>query len=549
MIKQKSIKTIILTGAVCLAGLSLSNLTSNASNEGIEERIFRNVEIAAQKGRIKETKEDIQRVLKLNPKHTGATFYAGVYSFDEGNHANAEKFFKRIENDQQYGARARGYLADIRADRFRKKFRETLEIYMSGESFGPALALCEEAIKQNQGGPDVIFTATYCAVMQGMQSRSEKYSARFAEVSNDKVLSAELTAFVDGWFTAQEFPEAALEKLLSITERRLLTQPVRNRIKDLIVSLKQIDKFETFIAREKKVPGADTGSLERELIGFLIEQRQYEKALDLINRRPVDSLDDNLLYIKLLGFTAQEKKAMSTARQLLSSSPQELRLYQAWIEAWLKHVERTQNPPEGFDEGGKNFTEMADEILERLKPEKLITLNPDLLINMLRMAFMTSNEAQFKLIKAEVGKIAFNDRLADIIVKTVDELIIFNHTPEAVDLLENVSNQLPENYNLQIKLAEVHLVDNPQISAKILEALVNEKPELLRAFLLWCDSMNLIGQGSTAEQEIIKRLESADLSEIVRRQLTAKLEVLRMQNLQDNPDLNPPKEDEETEED
>lgn len=548
MIKHRTIKSVILSGAICLAGLSLSNLTIIASDDGVEARIFKSIEIAAQKGQLKESKDDIQRVLKLNPRHSGATFFAGVYSFDEGNYANAEKFFKRIENHAKYGNQARGYLADIRADRFRKKFRETLEIHMTGESFGPALALCEEAIKQNQGGPEVIFTATYCAVMQGMQSRSENYADRFAEESKDKQIAAELTAFVNGWFSAQDYPETALEKLLSISDRRLLTQPVRNRIKDLIVSLKQIDKFEMFIAREKKVAGADTASLERELIGFLIEQRQYEKALDLINRRPVDSIEDNLLYIKLLSFTSQEKKAMSTARQLLSSSPQELRLYQAWTEAWLKHVERTQNPPEGFDEGGKNFTEMADEILERIKPDKLVNLNPELLINLLRMAFMTSNENQFNTIKTEVGKIAFNDRLADILVKTVDELVIFKLTSAAVDLLENVSNQLPDNHNLQIKLAEIHLVDNPQLSTRILETLLNDRPDLLRAFLLWVDSMNLTGQGNLAEQEILKRLGDAELSDVARRQLAAKLEVLRMQNMQDNPNLNPVEEDEDTEE-
>jgi len=547
MIKHRTIKSVIFIGALCLAGFSLSNFSVNASSDGVEARIFKSIEIAAQKGKLKDSRGDIQRVLKLNPRHAGATFFAGIYSFDEGNFANAEKFFKRIENDSSYGARARAYLADIRAEKFRKKFHETLEIYMTGESFGPALALCEEAIRQNQGGPDVIFTATYCAVMQGMQSRSENYAQRFAQESKDKLIAADLTSFVNGWFLTKDYPEAALENLLSISDRRLLTQQVRNRIKDLIVSLKQIDQFEMFIAREKKVAGADTGSLERELIGFLIEQRQYEKALDLINRRPVDSIEDNLLYIKLLSFTSQEKKAMSTARQLLSSSPQELRLFQAWTEAWLKHVERTQNPPDGFDEGGKNFTEMADEILARIKPDKLINLNPELLINLLRMSFMTSNETQFNKIKLEVRKIAFNDRLADMIVKTVDELVIFNLTFAAVDLLENVSNQLPENHNLQIKLAEIHLVDNPQLSVKILETLLNDRPEMLRAFLLWVDSMNLTGQGNLAEREIIRRLEDTGMSDVVKRQLTAKLEVLRMQNIQDNSNLFPVEEDSDTE--
>jgi tetratricopeptide (TPR) repeat protein len=547
MNKNRHGKTLFLTAALCLAGLSASHLETTASNDGIEARLFSKIEASAKRGNIKDAKEDIQRVLKLNPRHVGATFCAGQYSFEEGNQNNAEKFFKRIENDQQYGAKARKYLAEMRSSGYRKKFQATLEILMSGESYLPALNLCEEAMNQNMENADTVFTATYLAAMLGMQAKSEKYSDRFSQLTGGNVTAAELKAFVDGWFSSQEHPESSLEKLLSLTDRKLLTIPVRKRIKDLIVSLKLIDKFETFIAREKKVPGADTGSLERELIGFLIDQKQYEKALDMINMRPVDSIDDNILYIKLLSLTNQEKKAMSTARQLLSSSPQDLRLYSAWIEAWLKFVERTQVPPEGADEGGKNFTEMADEILERLKPDKLVSLNPELLLNMFRMAFMTSNENQTKLIKAEVMRIAFNDELAEKIIKTVDELIIFNLSSIAVDLLESTRNQLPENYNLHIKLAEVHLVDNPQISATILENIVTEKPELLRAFLLWTESLNLTGKGSQAEQEILKRLEEPDLNDLVKRQLNAKLEVLRMQNLQDNPDLNPPKENEETE--
>lgn len=548
MNKHKTGKALFLTAAVVLAGLSLSNVNTSASNDGVEARLFKSIEISAQKGRLKDSKEDIQRVLRLNPRHPGATFFAGQYSFEEGNFANAEKFFSRIENHEQYGAQARRFLADMRADGYRKKFNETLGILMAGESYQPALNLCEESLNQNPDNQDVIFTGAYAAAMLGMQSKSENLAARLAEVSKKSVLSAELAAFVDGWFLSRDNPDASLEKLLSLTDRRLLTNPVRRRIKDLIVSLKLIDKFETFIEREKKVTGADIGSLERELIGFLIEQKQYERALTIINRRPVDSIDDNILYIKILSLTSQEKKAMATARQLMANAPEDLRLFQAWIEAWLMHVERTQVPPEGLDDGGKSFTEMADELLERLKPDKLVNLNPELLLNMLRMAVMTSNDVQIKLIKPEALRIAYKNDLTEKLIKAVDELIIFNQVQIAVELLESARNQLPDDYNLPIKLAEVHLVNNPQISAKILEQVVTEKPELLRAFLLWTDSLNLTGQGKVAEMEILKRMEEPGLSELIARQLAAKLEVLRMQNLQDNPDLNPPKENEETEE-
>ncbi len=532
------IKKLFLTAAVCLAGLSLSGYYINASDEGIEARLFKNVRILAEKGKIKQAKEDIQRVLRLNPRHAGATYFAGLYSFEEGNLQNAEKFFRRVENDKNFGAMARKLLAELRTDRSRRKYQETLNIYLAGESYGPALSLCEEVISQDPSNLPVIFTASYLAAMLRMQSRSEKFAELFNQKTKNRAEAAELLTFVEGWFTATTNPEFALEKLMSLSDKRLKTRPIRDQIKKIISDFKLLDKFEIFIEQEKKTSGADIGSLERELISFLIDQNQFEKALEMINKRPVDSIEDNILYMKILSLTANEKKAMSTARQLMSNAPQDLRLYQSWIEGWLKHVERTQNPPDGLDSGGKSFNEMADEILERLRPEKLVNLNPVLLMNMLRLAFMTSNDQQIKLISAETKRITYNDELASVLLQTADELIIFNQQHLAVDLLESARNQLPENLNLHIKLAEIHLADNPELSVGILESLLAEKPEHLRAFLLWADSMNLAGRGDEARQAILERLKDSSQSEIIRRQLMAKLEILEMQNIQDSTEEN-----------
>lgn len=530
MISRKTIKACFLTAALCLAGLSVSNMRTSASSDGVEARLFKKIEIAAEKNLLKDAKEDIQRVLRLNPRHPGANFFAGQYSFEAGNIDNAEKFLKRILTNETYGARASRMLADIRMNRYRGKFKETLEVYMAGESFTQALNLCEEALEGMPDNKEILFKAAYIASILGMRARADKFTETYAEQAGNSASTAELRAFVDAWFADGYEAEIALEKLMAITDRNLLAAPVRKRIKELIVATRALDKFATFIQREKKVPGADTASLERELIGFLIDQGQFDKALEMINHRPVDSLEDNLLYVKILSHTGQEKKAMSTARQLMSAANQDLRVYQAWIEAWLVFVDKYQVPPDGNDDGGKNFIEMADEILERLKPEKLVTLNPELLINLFRLAVVIENEAHIKIIKPEVARIPFNDELAILLIKTCDELMLFAQGQIAVDLLESARNQLPDNYSLHIKLAEIHLSTNPMAGAKILEGVLLEKPDLLRALLLWADCMNLSGQGDVAEKEILKRLEAPDISEVVQRQLNAKLEVLRMQN-------------------
>lgn len=530
MNKRKAIKTAFLSAAVCLAGLSLSNITIKASNDSVEERIYQKVTIAAEKGKIKEAKEDIQRVLKLNPGHTGALFHAGVFSYESGNLDNAEKFFKRVENNAEYGSKARRYLADMRMARYRKRFKETLDIHITGESYEPALKLCEEAIAEMPDNDEIIFTAAYSAAMLNLQTKSEYYAKSFGEKTKDKTLSAELSAFVDAWFSHPYDPEIALEKLLSLSSRRLVTNPVKKRIKELILKLRMNDKFEEFIRREMALPGADVNSLQRELISFLIDQKQYEKALQLVNSRPIDSLDDNLIYIRILSETAQEKKAMTATRQLLSVYPEELRLYDAWIHTWLMAYDRLKAIPSGQDEGGKDISEMADEIIARLKPGHLVTLNPELLLNMLRVAVIIDNQPQVKLIAPEAARINFDEKLTALLMESADEFIVNEAVGVVVNLLESARNQRPDDHNLHIKLAEVHLASNPEISAKILESLLAEKPDILRAFLLWTDSLNLIGRAKDAEDAILKRLEEPGMSELVKRQLSARLEVLRMQN-------------------
>ena len=530
MINKKFIKKGFLTLSVCLAGLSISSLNTSASNDGVEERLFKNIEIAAQKGQLSTAKEDIQRVLRLNPKHAGAIFFAGQYSFDAGNFENAAKFLNRVVNHPKYGTKASRMLAEMRLNSFRGKFKETLEVYLAGESFSQAFQLCEEALEAMPDNKEILYKATYISCMLGRQEQAERFLAGYGKAAGTGAAYAELQAFVSAWFGDGYDPETVLDQLLTITSRDLLTPPVRKRIKDLIVKTRAAEKFEAFIKREKQVPGADTGALEREFISFLIENKQYEKAMEHVNRRPIDSIDDNLLYIKILALTGQEKKAMSNARHLISAAQTDLRTYQAWLEAWMAYVEKTQQPPDGEDEGGKNFIEMADEILARLKPDKLVTSNSELLINLLRLAVMIDNSEHIKLIKPEALRIPYNFELSALLIKTCDELLIFNKPELAVELLESARNQLPENHNLHIKLAEIYLSADPAVGAKILEGVLLEKPDLMRAFLLWADCMNLSGQAAKAEEEILKRLADKTISEVARRQLNAKLEVLRMQN-------------------
>ena len=529
---QKKLKLIFLTFSVCLAGLSLSNFKTVAGEENIETRLFKRLEYAIEQGRLMQSKSDIKRVLKLNPRHPGATFYAGKFSFKQNNFKNAEKFLHRVENHPVYGAEARKLLAEIKLSRYHRTFIEKLKVAIDGQAYNQALQLCDRLLNDLPNNKDILFLGTYAATMQGFPEKAESYLKMYQNSGASKAQKAELKAFFDGIFSIGSDPEIALEKLFSLTNKKLLTTPVRDRIKKLILSLGNLEKFEEYIELEKGRPGADVAALERELIDFYIKQQQYDKAMALINQRPIDSLEDNLLYLDLLIATEEERKAMLSARSLINRFPSDLRLYDSWVKAWLSYVDRMVEKPQGTDSTGKSFDVMAEEILDRIKLDKLVNLNPSLLLRLLHLAVLTGYDSKAKDARFNAVKIAFNEENLPLLNKTIEGLIAANRSSVAADLLESARNQLPENYDLTIKLAEIYFMNNnPEAAAKILESLLREKPEIIRAFLLWVDCQAILNNFKEAERQILIRLAQPELNELVKRQLENKLEVVRMQSM------------------
>ena len=524
-----------LAGFIIATTLTLVNKNVNADNENIEDKLFKKIEAAAGLNDLEKVKDDIKRVLKLNPKHAGAMFYAGKYCFQTGNFENAEKFLKRIIYDPVYGSKANAVLAQIRLKNYNSRFMSTLKVYLSGESFDQALKLCEEALSDMPDNKELLFSAAYASCMLGKKDKADTYTELYAVQTNNSPTSAELKTLVDAWFTDSFDSQVAIEKFLSLKSKNLLTPPVKRRIKDLLISSKSIDRYEDFIRKEASQPGADKDALERELITFLLQQNQFKKALEHINNRPIDSLDDNLLYIWALCATNQEIKALSTARTLMNVAPRDLRVYRAWVEAWLSYTDKNKNIPEGKDSNGKPYQETIDKLFQLLRPDKLINQEPYLLIDMLRMASFLNNDIDVQKLQAEVAKIAFTDEHEKILLKTADELMAFDRSRIAINILESAVNQLPDNYNVSLKLAQVYMNDNPSAAIRICEEVMEQHPELIRAFIMWCDAMNLANRGGEAVSELVKRLSDESLNDVVKRQLNIKLEELRIAGNSDTP--------------
>mgnify|MGYP003297741734 CR=1 FL=1 len=203
---------------------AICNMNVNAKEDSIEDKLFKKIEAAGGVNNLEKVKDDIKRVLKLNPRHAGATYYAGQYSFQKGNFENAEKFLNRIIDDPVYGSKANSLLADIRMKKYSSRFMGTLKVYLSGESFSQALQLCEEALVDMPDSKELLFSASYASCMLGKKERAESYSELYTAATEGSELSAELKTLVDAWFTDSFDNDVAIEKFLSLKNKKLLSK-------------------------------------------------------------------------------------------------------------------------------------------------------------------------------------------------------------------------------------------------------------------------------------------------------------------------------------
>ncbi len=529
------LKSLLVLGSIGIIVFYSNIKNVRADSDNLEDKLFKRIETSAGVNNLEKVKDDIKRVLKLNPKHVGATFYAGKYCFQQGNFENAEKFLKRVAYDPVYGPKANAILADIKLKKYSNHFMQNLKVYLSGQSFDQALQLCEEALTDMPDNKELLFSASYAACMLDKKAKAEIYADLYALQSNNSPLAAELKTLVSAWFTENFDDDVAIEKFLSIKSKSLMTAPVKRRIKDLLIANKSFDKYEEFIRNEIEQPGSDKDSLQRELIGFLLKQHQFKRALELLSQRPIESIEDNILYAWALCETGQELKALDVTRSLIAVAPRDLRAYKAWCEAWLSYTERNKAKPEGNDNTGAPYQDTIEKIFKLIRPDKLVNQEPELLIDMLRIAVLTGREFDAHKIHLEVAKIAFKDDHESLLIKTCDDLVPLAKDRMAIYILESAANQLPNNYNLTLKLAQIYMLRNPNASIKICEELMEQRPDLIRALIMWCDAMNLAGRGGEAVSVLVKKLSDKSLNKIAVRQLNSKLEELRIQGNTDTP--------------
>ncbi|HNW37157.1 MAG TPA: tetratricopeptide repeat protein, partial [Candidatus Ozemobacteraceae bacterium] len=327
---------IALIGLASVSPLNPNRPVVRARELTVEELLFQKAEPLCRAGKIESAIADLKRVLKLNPSHAGALYYAAVYRTGRSDPKGAIAIFQKILSDPVYGPLARERLAELSVSSKQQDLKHSIKSYLDSEAWNEALENCKTALQHSPNDPDLIFLTVYSAVMAGDKRYAEAAWNALNATSAPESAKGDLRDFIDGWFCRDHAPREAIQRLMGITDVRLQTASVRRALRRLLFDQKLFDEYEKMLLAERERPNADAGSLDRELIRFYVDTGRYDKGMQLLSRRPIDSMEDNLLYIRLLSASGQHVKALTVAQQLIGMQSDQPEPHEAFLKAYLQ---------------------------------------------------------------------------------------------------------------------------------------------------------------------------------------------------------------------
>ncbi len=507
--------------------LGMQKGLSLAAELSIEDRLYYGAEQLCRQGRFDDAKADLERVLKLNPTRGGALFYMGMWHFAHNQVGEAKKFWEKALKDKDFGSQARDRLIEMEAARKREEDQAAIRSYLDGGAFAQALSSCKEALMKTPKDAGLLFLTIYSAVMAGQPRYAEAAFRNYELLNPPAPEKADLRTFMDGWATKDHAPREALERLKAVTDPRLKTPQVRSAIKEIMLQMQLFDEYVKWLEEEKKLPGIDKNTIDRELVKFYLDQGQFEKGLAIISTKPTDSMPDNLLYIDLLTLNSQERKAMGLVRSLLGMGVQEDALHVAWMKAFLHHVIRTDAPPDGKDGDGKEISEIALAEVLRSRKEGGGGRNPSLMMSGMRIAAVLKKPDLVQSLVPEMISLQLNDKIFKEFLETTKEIGQRGFRSESITILEGALSQRPDDPEIQRELGGNYILDNRLIEATaLLEGSLQADPENMPTFLLLIDCLTTSGQTKAARNKLADKLAQPNLNEIFRRQLQVKAAIL-----------------------
>ncbi len=518
-----------LIGLASLSPVSLESPVARARDLTVEERLFQKAEPLCRAGNIETAIEDLKRVLKLNPSHAGALYYAGVYRAGKGDSKGAAAIFRKILSDPTWGSLSRERLAELSVKNRQEDLSHSIISYLEGEAWPEALQSCKTALQHAPGDPQLLFLTVYSAVMAGDKRYAEAAWNAFGATSAPAAERGDLRDFIDGWFCRDHSPREALQRLMGIKDERLRTKAVRRAIRRLLLDQQLFDEYEKMLLAERDRPNADPASIERELITFYVDTGRYDKGMQLLSRRPIDSMADNLLYIRLLTASGDHLKAMTVAQQLIGMQPDQPEPHEAFLNAYI---------PFAAQKGGLS----ALKPIEREKWESLVrqeiarfkasinaseTPATGMTLAALRSSVTLNDFAVARSLLEIASRLRVDDSNIREFRAAAEDMADNGFRTESTTLLEAALGQHPEDPGLLTLLANNYYLDNRAAeAAAMLETVLGKDPRNVHTLLLLVDCLAASGQREQARDKLIDAISWTDLPDMLRNQCKAKLNLI-----------------------
>lgn len=537
---------IILLGTLlCLQKIQASNF--------VENEIYKSALSQYHSKNFDEAMKNFERVLKINPSNNHAKFYMAEILYAKGKRNEALLLYKQVAKDKEFGILASQKIEIIQNSIKFEILLKDISLNLEYSQFQQAFSAIKEALKLFPNDINVHTYAFLAYILTNQLDNAKKTlemlkknsiklvsnsnNISFSKFNNDHDLIKQKLCSMESLLyaiqTISTDPERALEYFKSITDKNFWIQPVKKTFIQFLKKNNLLREYEDYLLQELKDTEnleLDKKSIEDELIRFYLDYGLYTKAMNILQKRNIDSIKDNLLLIECLIKLKEPKRALNMALSLYKLHSDDYQVVKVWISSMLAFIKEFKQMPQ-FDKNlnlaeiNSNMSNSTNIVLEReiAKISKKYTTNQEILIKCLEIASDMKSEVLLSDIVQRIIKNPVSSEYIENFVDVCQKLTENNFRVYSTNLLEALLAMFPEDYRIQRMLAENYYLDERISEAyDLLMSAYKLEPTSYKTFNLLIDVMSALGKYNEALEMITQKLDDPYLDEIIKRQLKIK---------------------------
>jgi tetratricopeptide (TPR) repeat protein len=488
-----------------------------SSDTSVEQRLFFQAEGLCRLGKCKDAQADLKRVLKLNPAHGGALYFAAVIERERGNVQRAAELLKQAERDPDYGPRARRMLAELKIDTLRRDQAKSADIFVENGAYDQGLIEAQKALDHDPHNPNILFQTVFTATLTGHQDAATRALQQLESLPVPPSFFPELQHFVEGWFMKDSDPRGALSRFLGITDRRLLVPTVRTMMRKLLLQGGHHEEYEQFMLKELREDLPHRQEMVLELARFYGEQGLFERGIALLEEHAKASRADPALYVEFLAKAGQDLRALGKAGELLEQWPDDQDLRDAALQAFLQIERRSRSLLEGKSDKGVSFFALADrEIARLINSPTLSTIPPESLYLGAQVALALQQTAEAAALCRLAVSQKPSPRATEEGLLTAKRFSQAGDVSAAQKILEALRIHEPDHVTVKVLLAELYCGLNRYSDAlRLLEQVGPGDIRNIQTFGILIDSLAACGRAEEAQAKVLTRLEDPYLPRLL----------------------------------